>query len=320
MKFLTRVLCILLAAFIMFGCSILSPTATPANTSQAPSPVNTPVMDTPTVPTVAAPSVPALTAEMLANFTYLTPYTPDSRLPLQNGQFDMNQEDPPAKVFSRLSTTAFGDLNGDGAEDAVAVLATNTGGTGTFFDLIALLNQNGAPLQIATTSFGDRQFVKGLRIENGLIILDYMTQGPQDGACCPSQHNLRTYILEGGRLSLTSEQILESEAAQATPVPNHIIIDYPQGSEQILGKTVGIRGRVSQTPASGALTYHLTSIDGALVREGTLPVTGTPGGLGVFDFQVPLDGVQYLAYIDIIDSQNGLLLGRTSTVLLLPGQ
>ena len=44
-----------------------------------------------------------------------------------------------------FSDLAFGDLNGDGVEDAVVVLVTNPGGTGRFYDLAPVLNQNGTP-------------------------------------------------------------------------------------------------------------------------------------------------------------------------------
>lgn len=329
MIILSRTLRILLVAFVLFGCAIFQPTPTsqpPADaTIVAPTSAPTAVPQEPTAvpPTVTqpAPTAPALTEDMLKNFTYALPYTPDSRIPLQNGQFVMNQDNPPVKVFSRLMTTAFGDLNGDGAEDALAILGTNTGGSGTFFDLIALLNQNGSPLQIASTNFGDRQLVKDLHIEDGRIILDYMTQGPNDGACCPSQHNLRTYVLEGGLLSLTSEQLLDSEAAQATPLPNRIIIDRPQENEQILGNIFEVRGRVSQTPASGTLSYAITDINHTLIQQGSAPVSGTPGSLGSFTFQITLDpSVKYIAWIEVADAENGVLLGRTSAVVILASQ
>ena len=37
----------------------------------------------------------------------------------------------------------YGDLNGDGLEDAAVVLATQNGGTGTFIELAAVLNHDG---------------------------------------------------------------------------------------------------------------------------------------------------------------------------------
>ena len=332
---LFRLLRIFLVAGLLMSCAVFSPAATPQPpaSTDAPFPFASPtsVATAPEEPTLPAPTdaadptdspaVPAITEEMLAYFVYQAPYTADSRLPLVNGEYAFSQEDPPVRVYTRLMTSAFGDLNAVGVEDAVVVLATNTGGTGTFFDLIALLNQNGAPLQIASSGFGDRQMVKSLRVENGRIILDYMTQAPTDGACCPSQHNLRTYVLEGGLLSLTSEQVLESEAAQATPLPNHIIIDRPQPSEQILGNVISVSGRVSQTPPSGMLVYHLLDMQNNLILEGTFPVSGAPGQTGSFSFQVPLDGsVQFIATIEVVDAENGALRGRTPLVVLLPQQ
>jgi hypothetical protein len=43
----------------------------------------------------------------------------------------------------------FGDLNYDGIPDAAVVLGVNTGGTGVFTYLAAVLNVNGAPIHAA---------------------------------------------------------------------------------------------------------------------------------------------------------------------------
>jgi hypothetical protein len=80
-----------------------------------------------------------------------------------------------------------GDLNADGAEDAVAFLRTQNGGTGHFVELAAMLNQTGTPYNIATVSLGDRVVVESVQITNGIIILAMRVQGPNDGMCCPSQ-------------------------------------------------------------------------------------------------------------------------------------
>ncbi len=274
-------------------------------------------------PQPAATATPdSLPADMLSNFTYMLPYLPDGRIPLKNGEFSFSQENPPIRIQSKLLQTAFGDLNGDGVEDALVVLATNTGGSGTFFDLIALLNQAGQPIQVANTSLGDRQVINSLRIDNtpaikGQIILDYLTQGPKDGLCCPSQHMLSTYKLEGGLLSLSSQQILADPNVQATPLPNLVIIDQPQSTELVTG-IVEVRGRVSQTPPDGKLAYALTGLNGDLLQQGELMVQGNPGNPGAFAAQIQLDSnIKNYLQLEITDTRDGLLYGRSVIGVLI---
>ena len=107
-----------------------------------------------------------------------------------------------------IDPIASGDLNGDSLADAVVILAVNSGGSGTFFYLVVLLNNHGAPVQTASTWIGDRQAVKNLQIKDGQIVLDFLTQGPNDALCCPSQHHLRSYQLQNNTLQIVSDQVV----------------------------------------------------------------------------------------------------------------
>ncbi len=112
-----------------------------------------------------------------------------------------------------LNASAAGDLDGDGKQDAVAELWANTGGSGVFHYLVALLNKDGALRQAASTLLGDRVRLNRLGIEpGGVIRVDYLGQGPQDALCCPSQPFTRTYRLDEGALKLLTE-------VGATPTP-----------------------------------------------------------------------------------------------------
>ncbi len=85
------------------------------------------------------------------------------------------------------SQMAFGDLNGDGAGDAAVLLAENYGGSGVFVSVIAMLNQNGQPVQAASELIDDRPIINGLSIQNGQIFLDATVHGPNDPGCCAAQ-------------------------------------------------------------------------------------------------------------------------------------
>lgn len=96
--------------------------------------------------------------------------------------------------------TAYGDLDADGAEDAVIFLNTQNGGTGHFIEMAVMLNRDGQPENAATVSLGDRVGVEAARIEAGVIVLDMRVQGPNDPLCCASQAETWRFRMEGTTL------------------------------------------------------------------------------------------------------------------------
>jgi hypothetical protein len=100
-----------------------------------------------------------------------------------------------------LQDSAFGDVDRDGAVDAVVVLSQNTGGTGHFKELVFMRNEDGFPDQVTSKSLGDRIVVNSLYVwEDGSIILDLVTHGPGDGLCCPSLDTTKRFWFVEGEL------------------------------------------------------------------------------------------------------------------------
>jgi len=98
-----------------------------------------------------------------------------------------------------LQSTA-GDLNGDGTPDAVVVLDTNTGGSGVFLYLAALVNQDGQPDNVSTVFLGDRVKIDAVTIQSGVVRLEMVVQGTQDAMCCPSQKVTQEFVLKNNQL------------------------------------------------------------------------------------------------------------------------
>jgi heat shock protein HslJ len=149
----------------------------------------------------ATASSAALTEDQLANAVYNSEFTASGTAPLVDGVYE--EEAAPgsaSKVTVTLTQHATGDLDGDGVPDAAAILATNTGGTGTFITLEAVLSQGGLPVHEATAPLGDRTQVKAVSIAGGVIALDMIVHGPQDPMCCPTQPAATQYRLQGGQL------------------------------------------------------------------------------------------------------------------------
>ena len=90
------------------------------------------------------------------------------------------------------AVSASGDLDGDGVADAVALLAANTGGSGTFEYAVAMLDRGGQPVQAGYELLGDRVIVNHITIANRQITVDMIASGPNDPLCCPTQHVVKT--------------------------------------------------------------------------------------------------------------------------------
>jgi putative hemolysin len=147
-------------------------------------------------------SAAGLTLSMLQNAQYHSPDWGDYHL--ANGIYHRPPTAPgeSAEIYATQlwEPVYFGDLNGDGLEDAAVILTTQNGGTGHFFELAAVLNRGGQPENVSMVSLGDRVGIEAGRIEGGVITLDMRVQGPNDPMCCASQPETRRYQLQDDQL------------------------------------------------------------------------------------------------------------------------
>lgn len=156
--------------------------------------------------TASAPAVLSLTGEMLRNATY--PFNdPPALIQLTNGEhreFDPNQQAD--RVTELHDNYGFGDLNGDGVEDAAVILTIHTSNTtGHFYYLGAVINQGGVATPVATIFLGDRVLVQAIEIVPGGIMLDIVIHSPTGPLCCPDLPVIQTYAFEGDALRLVTQ-------------------------------------------------------------------------------------------------------------------
>ena len=93
-----------------------------------------------------------------------------------------------------------GDVDGDGAEDAVVLLASRSGGTGENVYLALVQRGGGVTLNTATALIGDRTQVRGGAILGRKIVLDVLQAGPSDALCCPGEMAKRSWQYVPGGL------------------------------------------------------------------------------------------------------------------------
>jgi hypothetical protein len=113
----------------------------------------------------------------------------------RNGEYD----DGP--MWARISrkSTHLADIDHDGDQDVLTHLVWSGGGSGVFQALIALSNDNGKLVKAGEAHLGDRTLIRSVSAHDGLIAVDIVEHGPNDGMCCPTLHRLRTYRFRNGQ-------------------------------------------------------------------------------------------------------------------------
>jgi len=95
----------------------------------------------------------------------------------------------------------FGDLNGDGRDDAALILVYDPGGSGTFYYLAAAIAQNGGYQGTNAVLLGDRILPRTIQVKNGMIVADYLDRRTDEPmAATPSIVKTMYLTLKAGRL------------------------------------------------------------------------------------------------------------------------
>ena len=211
--------------------------------------------------------------EELANASYRGVY--DEPVTLENGSWEGEPFAPGAA--SRPSVDLVrdfrlsGDLNGDGRDEAVVLLAESSGGTGTNLFLAAVARRDGSVVSVATALIGDRVQVMEARVKNGDVELEVVQAGPLDGVCCPSQKTTRRWSLDGTTLKEGAPAVTGKLSLQDIEGPEWVLThrDWEDPAPAEPKVTLKLEGN-RVVGAGGCNSYF------ADVRAG-----GTPGELSV---------------------------------------
>jgi heat shock protein HslJ len=152
------------------------------------------------VRTTAAPTVPEL-----KNATYSGLEEPKGPVTLKDGRWEGPPSAPGGK--SRPTVTlgrdfrVVGDLDGDGADEAVVVLAASSSGSGSFDSLAVVKRTQRGVENVATAPLGDRVQIRSARIEDGKLLVSVVRAGPGDALCCPGELADLRWTLAAGKLA-----------------------------------------------------------------------------------------------------------------------
>ena len=176
-------------------------------------------------------------ADTLGNLSYNGLF-PDQQITLTDGYAsyeDGGSGHPFVRLINHLIAT--GDLNGDGVEDAVALLVDYSTGSGDFVYLAPVLNAGNEPKPLDALMIGDRTPVKSLTIDGSQVILKLIGPGPSDPACCPTWNVHKVFSLEDDRLVEQSSEELSKVLIDDLSGTSWNLIDLNLDQEPVLPET-----------------------------------------------------------------------------------
>ncbi|MGR8998172.1 MAG: META domain-containing protein [Gammaproteobacteria bacterium] len=263
-----------------------------------------------------------LTKNVLNNTTYHIGELGTIRL--DNGKFKHRYGEGATQINEvTVEKIAFGDLNGDGLDDAAVVLTWQNGGSGTFKYLVAIQNVSGLPRQMDSILLGDRIQIREMSISDGKVALDELTFGSRDPMCCPSQSIKQTYSLRSGKwMHGAGKSIPENIATGSTEMLDADIIGTVWKWERF-NDTADLHNIVIDDPDNYTLillsngTYQAKAdcnrMQGQYTLEGKR-IKLTPGPTTIAEC---LPGSQYAGYLKRLNEVVSFVLHKNKLVLNL---
>jgi len=151
----------------------------------------------------------------LESMPFLSSWFPSGKVTLSGGVYRKPAAPGSAtEIVVRLSDKrAFGLING--RETGAVVLVTETGGSGTFYDLALLSKEAAGWVNTDAVPLGDRVKVHAIEIAGDGIVVPMKTHGPGDPMCCPTLEVEKRFAVQGNRL-LISAEVAKAEEPQIT--------------------------------------------------------------------------------------------------------
>lgn len=156
--------------------------------------------------TTAVAAYPPISMETLKNLTYRMG---DDSITLQDGRREFipdNEQGMHEKTIAVFLTDhAFGDLDSDGSNDAIAVIQSSDGGSGIYYYLATIFNDMGTAKQYGDSYIlGDRLNFRSISIYEGKVTIELMMHSPDDGLCCPTQFRKLEFVVKNRLLHCTT--------------------------------------------------------------------------------------------------------------------
>jgi hypothetical protein len=309
----TRSIFLVMGMLFLAACS---GSQSPLTHQDAPNPATV----TSTVPTpkprTPTPDIPGISVEQVRNSEYQLGLLDQIRtVQLTDGRYQEGTQG--SEDYLSVSVTDFfarGDLNGDGENEAIAIVTENYGGSGTFVFLAAYQYLNDEPVFVTSIFIDDQPLFNELAIEDGAIFVDVAMHDTDDPTCCPSIETKRRYWLNGINLILTNYST-ETPAGD----PRVLTIEAPVDGIQVSG-IIRLKGNITISPFENNLVYRVYDLGGVELSVGPINVESIGlGAPGTFEKAIDLGNILTNTTVRItvedINVKDGSLFAMDSVVL-----
>ena len=176
------------------------------------------------------------------NFTYvLGDLSGENKMKVtvKNGEFFRDREDD--KLYFSVQSVEYGDINGDGKDEAIVTTVYNSGGTGNFSDGFVFTLKNGKPIVLTGFEGGDRADggLVSAKVSNGILVVERNSPGEFGGACCPEFVETSRYKWNGKQLA----QIGKTDRRELYPAKR---ISFVKGSSMSVFEVNIPRGEIKR--------------------------------------------------------------------------
>lgn len=304
---------LILLLVVLMGCRPATPPPAAVDPTTVPS---EPVDELP--PSPATPTTVSEEVREIRNATYqLGAADTLQGVQLTEGTFEQGTPGSDDFISAKMTDfVALGDLDGDGTEEAAALVSENYGGTGVFVFLAVYSQVDQTWTFQTSTMVDDRPQLNALSIANREIYLDAVIHAIDEPMCCPTQRTTRHYRFVDNLLDL-----IDYTTFTPSGQPRTIMIESPAEGSDVF-TSVPIQGKVAIAPFENNLVYRIFDISGIELSAGALPVSAPdPGAPGTFETVIPLGNVLSGTIIRLevqdLSAADGSLLAMDSVELVV---
>lgn len=104
--------------------------------------------------------------------------------------------------------TVYGDIDGDGNNEAAVIVHESGGGSGVF-RILGLFGRTDEEVRhLGSIALGDRTQVRSVQIQPGQLIAEYVRAAEGEPRCCPTEVARTHWSYSDGKFSVASDELL----------------------------------------------------------------------------------------------------------------
>lgn len=197
-------------------------------------------------------------------------------LTVKNGEFSQEKQmqDYVDRLFFKIFSVTYGDLDADKNDEAIVLSVCNTGGTGNFSEGFVYKLRNGKPQLAVRIGGGDRGYggLVSAVVKDALLVVERNDPGENGANCCAEFIETRKYRMTNGKLveigSPTKRPVVPTQRVSFDRGTSgkSMTVNVPAG--EAIRFVVGARERQQLTVSAGNTKAQIRLLEEARITEG----------------------------------------------------